>query len=808
MKKICLSLLLIAFAFTASSQSITVVSPNGGENWTIGCPATIQWLNSSAPTTVKIELYKNNVFNMTICPQVPPTQNSFTWTPFYAVVPGNDYKVKVTSLNNTGTSDFSDGTFSINPGVINVTSPNGSEIWQQGSTHMITWTGNICENVRIELWKNGVMNSVICPSTPSTGNFSWTIPVLNTIPPAGDYKIKVMTVPNSGTTGGVSDMSDNNFTISASGSITVVSPNGGENWIIGCPGIIQWITSTSAGSVKIELYRNGVFSMIICPQVPAGQSSFTWVPPYSVVPGNDYKVKVSALANTTLFDFSDNNFSINLGNITVVSPNGSEIWQQGTQHPITWTDNICENVRIELWKNGVFNSVITAATPSNGLFNWTIPVVNTIPPASDYRVKILSLISSTGTPFVISDISNNDFTIAQGSVVTLIMPNGGENWIIGCPSLIKWMAAASTGGVKLELFKNGVFNMTICPQVPGGQNTFTWVPPATVVPGNDYKVKVSLLTNPASCDFSDASFSINGGAITVTSPNGGEVWNQGTAHPITWTDNICQNVRIELWKGNVFNLMIAQSVPSNGLFNWTIPYTASLVPGNDYKIKIVSLALAPNTTVSVYDFSDNYFTISNGPFITVTSPNGGEVWLKGTTRFITWMDNIPDSVRIELWKGGAFSMLITPATPSTGSCPWAIPATIPSGNDYKVKVLSVSSAMTLFDLSDNNFTILATNSGGMLKSVSDPAAETEFRIYPNPCNYKLSVRIQPQPETPVMIDIMSVTGKRVLSQSVQSLPEDGVLEINTGDFVNGMYIFVIRNEETILFRTALVVRHE
>lgn len=619
MKKIIYTLMLVLFTAQVFSQTtITVVSPNGGENWIIGCPSQIQWISSNTAGPVKIELFRNNAFYMTICNQVPAGMNTYTWIPPFNVIPGNNFKVKITSLTSAAAFDFSDNNFSISKGSILVGSPNGGETWVKGTMHPILWTGNICENVRIELWKGGLFNSVIASSVPSTGTFNWLIPNMTTLIPGNDYKVKIISMSNpAGTNSLVFDFSDNDFTISAgqnNGPVTVIAPNGGETWIIGCPGIIQWISTTPALQVKIELFKNNMFYMTICNQVPAGQSSFTWIPPFTIIPGNTFKVKVSVLTGTTGYDFSDGNFSINTGSITVGSPNGGETWQKGTTHPILWTDNLCFNVRIELWKGGVFNSVIAASVPSTGTFNWVIPNTTPLIPGNDYKVKIMNVPVTGSNTNLVFDFSDNNFSIVAGpnnTPIVVIAPNGGENWIIGCPNLIKWITvAAPSAPVRIELYKNGAYCMTICQQVPVGQNTFNWTPPYSLVPDSNYKVKVSLLTSSAGFDFSDGNFSINRGSISVLSPNGGEIWVKGTMHPILWTDNICENVRIELWKGGVFKSVIAFSVPSNGSFNWMIPNVNMLVPGNDYKIKIMNMPNPANLTAIVFDYSDNYFSIA------------------------------------------------------------------------------------------------------------------------------------------------------------------------------------------------------
>ncbi|MCX6245033.1 MAG: hypothetical protein NTU98_10050 [Bacteroidetes bacterium] len=484
--------------------------------------------------------------------------------------------------------------------------------------------------------------------------------------------------------------------------ITVVAPNGGENWTIGCPYAIQWITAAPM-SVKIELYKNGAFCQTICSQVPAGMSTYTWIPSYALAPANTYKVKISSLTSSAGYDFSNNNFTISPGSITVISPNGGEVWQKGTTHLITWTDNVCENVRIELWKGGVYNSLITASTPSTGSYYWAIPNNNTLVNGNDYKIKIMVPLNS-GTATTVYDFSNANFTIGSQCLILLV-------------------------------------------------------------------------------------------------PNGGEVWYGGGTYVISWIDCIAENVRIELWKGGVYNSLICNS--TTGPYSWTIP--AAIVAGNDYKVKIIG----GTSSTANYDFSDANFTINQGPYIIVTSPNGGEVWARGTTHIITWLDNIPQDVRVELWKGGVYNSLISAQTPSNGSCYWAIPATIPAGNDYKVKVMALSNSATntVFDFSDNNFTILASNiTHNTMKSASADVNGNEIKIYPNPCSDLLHVALADGSSTPCDIDVIDLTGKTVLHQDV---PEgtSSIMDIKMTNLGEGYYILIIRKDHEMIFKKGVVIRH-
>jgi hypothetical protein len=111
-----------------------------------------------------------------------------------------------------------------------------------------------------------------------------------------------------------------------------------------------------------------------------------------------------------------------------------------------------------------------------------------------------------------------------------------------------------------------------------------------------------------------------------------------------------------------------------------------------------------------YYYANGYISIIAEPeytAITVTSPNGGENWVKGTTKTITWRkDGQPgENVRIGLYKGGTLNSIINTTTPNDRIYSWHIPAFQPTGTDYKIKIASTSEPTKYYDLSDNSFSI-------------------------------------------------------------------------------------------------------
>jgi hypothetical protein len=203
-------------------------------------------------------------------------------------------------------------------------------------------------------------------------------------------------------------------------------------------------------------------------------------------------------------------------------------------------------------------------------------------------------------------------------------------------------------------------------------------------------------------------------SITVTSPNGGETWTAGTSKTITWsyTGSPGSTVKVEFLKGSV-PITIGDSVPvgSGGKGSYTYSIWSGRTPGADYKVRIQS-----TSQPAIQDVSNNYFTISSGtgtsgttnPSITVTSPNGGESWARGTSKIITWSytGNPGSTVKVEFLKGGTpfYAENVPIGSGGKGSYTWSIWSGRPTGSDYKVSIQSTSQT-TIKDMSNNYFSI-------------------------------------------------------------------------------------------------------
>lgn len=91
--------------------------------------------------------------------------------------------------------------------------------------------------------------------------------------------------------------------------------------------------------------------------------------------------------------------------ISVLVPNGGEVWEQETNHAISWVSyNFTSNVKIELL-DGATPTVLAASVENNGSWDWTIGT--DIAAGTNYKIRVSD--ASDGNPV---DESNATFTIA------------------------------------------------------------------------------------------------------------------------------------------------------------------------------------------------------------------------------------------------------------------------------------------------------------------------------------------------------------------------------------------------------------
>jgi len=296
--------------------------------------------------------------------------------------------------------------------------------------------------------------------------------------------------------------------------------------------------------------------------------------------------------------------------ITVLIPNGGDLYGTGTSEPITWSSqDITGNVKIEYSKDNFASdiNVISDSEPNDGEFTWD-PIPDD--PCTTARIRI----SSVDQP-AISDTSDADFSIIY-TYIDITYPSGGENFLVGSTETILYNFA-NIGLINLEYSRDNFIsdiNTIAFDEHPTG--SFEWTP-IPDDPGPDVRLRIYDKDQLNICDTTDA-FSIYSPEITLLSPNGGEQWGVGQTYDIEWElDGSTSTVFLEYSKDNFVSDInpIASDQPSDGTYPWEVPLDVS----NSVKVRV---SCTDNPAIN--DRSDSYFAIVDSGWARSWSEAGDE----------------------------------------------------------------------------------------------------------------------------------------------------------------------------------------
>lgn len=285
----------------------TVVAPNGGEALERGTTTTIQWATADESAAVTIELWQGGELDTMLASDILGS-STWDWSIPGSQPLGDDYRIRVRSSSDAALYDDSDSTFSIvqstTPPPLTVSTPNGGESWQAGSSQIITWTteGDV-PLVDVELWQGGSWVADLATGLFNNDQLPWDIPPSQA--EASDYRVRVVDASDAA----VFDESDGDFAITPP-NVTVTAPNGGETWQAdGSVQTITWDAGASLPGVTIELWKGGALSRVVTTGA-ADTGSIQWAVPTDVTQGTDYRVRVASSADAAVYDESDADFTI------------------------------------------------------------------------------------------------------------------------------------------------------------------------------------------------------------------------------------------------------------------------------------------------------------------------------------------------------------------------------------------------------------------------------------------------------------------------------------------------------------------
>jgi len=754
MKKLLFLFLTIALSGGLFAQDINVILGNESDvenGAVISLPLNVENFNNVGSFTFVIN-YDNSVLTggsaINVSPDISDDvlisfeggQVTVDWLGLAAINSGNtklldlqftyqgtpaDGKADLAFDANSGVSDELGDPLTTNytagyvePFPILVTAPNGGEVWQAGSNENITWETYQISQLDLEYSKNNGTDWVSIESGLSAdgGTYSWSVPN----EPSDEVLVRISNNANTS----VSDRSDAVFSITEQPLINITSPNGGEEWLQGSTQNITW-SSSGVTNLKIEYSsNNGTNWNEVAASVAASAETYEWTVPNGAT--SEGLIRLSAVENSSITDVSDAVFSIIVPSVSVLRPNGGEIFVPGGQQEIQWESTGVTNVKIEYSTDDGTNwNEISASTPSDGSFDWMVPSglagTNAIVKISDDTAQLISDESDASFSIYNVALSLNNFTnITQGEAVTMrvdgsnlmnvgaltIKVNSGNSTLVynGYENLNSQISTATVNesdGVVIIAWSNINGTTITSDKIIDLNFTYTGTPGdgVTNVTFDQVETEISdIFGNVLQTNYTDGSISPY--PLLLNAPNGGEIWQVGDSENITWEVYNISLIDIELSTDNGSNWSTIQSGTdaSAGTFSWSVPNST----GNQNLVKITDASPARGEVFS--DVSDAVFTIAEQPTVSITSPNGGENYLVGSTHDITWNSININNVKIELStnNGIDWSEVAASVTASSGSYNWTVPNSVTS--EALIRVTDTGNA-AVTDVSDAVFSI-------------------------------------------------------------------------------------------------------
>ena len=232
-------------------------------------------------------------------------------------------------------------------------------------------------------------------------------------------------------------------------SISVMSPNGGEDWIVGSLHNITW-TSSNITNVKIDYSTSNDSNWTnIISSTPASAGIYEWIIPNT--PSNQSRIRISDVDNNLIYDESDTSFTIKLTSTIPIFPINNSTGL-GLAPILSWTlVPEAEKYRLEVNTGADFNG--TVIYDEDTLSSTSKQIVGLFDNTTYYwRVTVLDSNSNS------SDASSiYNFTTAQS---VLVAATNGAMSVSTSPTLI-WNKTPGANNYRFEVNTNSDFSGTV-----------------------------------------------------------------------------------------------------------------------------------------------------------------------------------------------------------------------------------------------------------------------------------------------------------------------------------------------------------
>jgi hypothetical protein len=255
----------------------------------------------------------------------------------------------------------------------------------------------------------------------------------------------------------------------------------------------------------------------------------------------------------------------------------------------------------------------------------------------------------------------------------VVSPNGGETLVAGTTVPITWTSLPNAVSFRVKYSIDNGATWILITNVENVNSTNWTVPTGLSGPA---LVKVAAFDGAGQTGTwlghvpSDSAFTIVE-PVQVTSPNGGETLVAGNIVPIEWNaPPVSVSFRVKYSIDNGATWVLIAEVEDVNTVDWPVPLGLS----GPALVKVAAFDGAGQTgTWLGHDPSDAAFRIIVGP-VQVTSPNGGETLVSGTSVPISWAAGTNAvSFRVKYSIDNGATWILIAEVENVGTVDWPVP---------------------------------------------------------------------------------------------------------------------------------------
>lgn len=773
-----LIIIIITFLFSSltfsQNATLTLLSPNGGENWLQGSTCTISWEYAGGPATGLIEYSEDGGQYWNYLDYVYALDSASSYTFQNYLYATTQAMIRISDYNNPGISDASDNFFTVTEPPVYVYSPYSGNAYYQTAPVYISWYSTVITEFTLEYSLDNGQTWALVINNYSGNDYTWTAP--DVITDQGVIRISDAADPGAY---GLSQV----FSIVELPTLTLTAPNGGEVWNYGGMATVSWTGSNLSAYVNIEFSSDGGSnwtSLGYGYSGPDGGSAEISVP---YIATENALVRIVDYNYYIPLDQSDAPFTVNIPPVIIYYPYSGESFYNKSQTYFSWLaapDISLLNFELSTDNGQTWQLVAENIDASLGYYYWT--VMGT--PSESCYVRL----SDAANPER-SGISGM-FTIMATPVITLNAPQGGEILNTGSVNTISWSydnPSASYVYIEFSSDNGLTWNFINYSVVTGTEGSYEWTTP--VISSDQCLVRVM--------DYYLNFVSDTSNMFTI----------------ITFPETPICMVSVDSTTNH--NIIVWEK-PVSDLINKFVIYKESdeaniyeVLGTVDYANEAVITDTNSNPTIKSYRYKLGFEDAAGNIFpagdlhqtIHLTINQGvGNSWNLIWTSYIGF-----DVASYNIYRkagNGNYEQIATISASFNSYTDLGAPA----GDVYYIaEVINPNGCNTAARAGNysSSYSNVATNN---VLGVNDPAKEIIVSVYPNPADDRLNVTAGETLKGRVKIEISNLLGETVYVNEIPDIRAKSSFSINTTSFKEGLYVLKISSDAGSISKK-IVIRH-